>query len=127
MMVKAIYHKDGCIYIGTYSKGLLKVNRFTNTYETLFDPVKAKDTSFHGIFIIKEDDQKRIWMNKGARIGLADLEKGAFINSIDIGYNRKGRTHNIPQCFNQVAPDRFILGTFYYLPDPIYKRANKIY
>lgn len=113
LMVKAIYHTNGAIYIGTYSKGLLKVNRFTNTSETLFDPVKEKDTSFHGIFILKEDDQKRIWMNKGSRIGIVDLEKGTFINSIDINYNRKGRTHNIPQCFMQVAPSKFILGTFH--------------
>jgi signal transduction histidine kinase len=113
LMVKAIYHTKGSIFIGTYSKGLVKVNRFNNTYETLFEPVKIKDTGFHGIFFIKEDDEKRIWMNKGSRIGIVDLEKGTFINSIDIGYNRKGRTHNIPQCFGQIAPDRFILGTFH--------------
>ncbi len=113
LMVKAIYHKDSSVYIGTYAKGLLKVNRFTNTSKTLFAPVKTRDTSFHGIFIIKEDDHKIIWMNSGTRIGIVDLEKGVFINSIDIGYNRKGRTHNIPQCFAQVATDTYILGTFH--------------
>lgn len=113
LMVKAIYHANGMIYIGTYSKGLLKVNRFTNTCQTLFDPVKTKDTGFHGIFIVKKDDRNRIWMNKGTRVGIVDLEKGAFINSIDIGYSRKGKDHNIPQCFSQIAPDMFILGTFY--------------
>lgn len=110
-MVKAIYHTDGFIYIGTYSKGLLKVNRYTGGYQPLFDPVKTKDTSFHGIFFIKKDEQNRIWMNRGSRIGIADLDKGSFINSVDIGYNRKGRTHNIPQCFTQIAPDKFMLGT----------------
>lgn len=113
LMVKAIYHAHGFIYIGTYARGLLKVNRFTNTCETLFDPLKTTDSGFHGTFFIKEDDRKRIWVNRGTRIGIADLNKGIFINSIDIGYQRKGRNHNIPQCFSQVAPDKFILGTFH--------------
>src|SRR5690606_23426028 len=72
LMVKALYHRKGYIYIGTYEKGLYKVNRFTRKHEVLFDPVKRKDTGFHGIFFIKEDNQKRIWMNLGSRIGIID-------------------------------------------------------
>ena len=111
LMVKAIYHTEGSIYIGTYAKGLLKVNRFTGGCQTLFDPEKTKDSSFYGIFFIKKDKQNRIWMNKGSRIGIVDLDKGSFVNSVDIGYKRKGRTHNIIQCFTQVSADKFMLGT----------------
>lgn len=112
MMVKSIYHQAGKIYVGTYGKGLFIIDRETLSHRVTFDPALKKDALFRGIFFIREDDKGRVWMNTGGEVGIADLDKGVFKNSLQIPYVRKGKRHNIPQCFAQIATGRYIVGTF---------------
>lgn len=111
LMVKSIWHNDAKIYVGTYSKGLYIIDRHTSEHKTVFttsnDPVHA----FNGIFFIKQDDKGRVWLNSGTELGVADLDKGKFRFSAFIDYIRKGKHHNILQCFAQVGPSRYIAGT----------------
>jgi ligand-binding sensor domain-containing protein/signal transduction histidine kinase len=111
MMVKSIYHEEGKIYVGTYGKGLFIIDRETMAHRVTFDPAQRKDAGFGGVFFISKDDRGRMWMNTGEQIGIADPEKGVFINSTTIPYIRKGKRHNIPQCFAQIGPERYIVGT----------------
>lgn len=112
LMVKSIYHKNGEIYVGTYSRGLYRVNRFTGAHQLIFDPAKLPGNAFQGIYFIKEDDKGRIWMNIGDKIGIVDIDDAKFITSTHIEYVRKGKHHNILQCFAQIGPHKYMAGTF---------------
>lgn len=110
LMVKSIFHNNGNIYIGTYSKGLYIVNRLTGQYKQLFAPATDK---FAGIFFLFKDKAGHTWMNQGDKIGTFDTENEQFDVAANIEYKRKGRSHNIPQCFTQVAADKYLTGTNY--------------
>lgn len=112
LMVKSLYHKNGEIYVGTYSRGLYRINRFTGEHQLVFDPAKTPDTSFHGIYFIKEDDKGRTWMNIGDKMGIFDMDNARFVTSTRIEYVRKGQHHNILQCFAQIGPHKYMAGTF---------------
>ncbi|MCG2615436.1 histidine kinase [Terrimonas sp. NA20] len=111
MMVKSIYHDEGKIYVGTYGKGLFIIDRETMAHRVTFDPAHRTDAGFGGVFFIRKDDRGRVWMNSGEEIGVADPGKGIFIISAHIPYIRKGKRHNIPQCFAQIGQGRYIVGT----------------
>jgi signal transduction histidine kinase/ligand-binding sensor domain-containing protein len=112
MMVKSILHHKGKIYVGTYGKGLFIIDRETMSHRVMFDPSQKNDAVFRGVFFIHKDEKDRIWMNTGGEIGVADPEKGVFINSINIPYIRKQKRHNIPQCFAQISAGKYVVGTF---------------
>jgi signal transduction histidine kinase/ligand-binding sensor domain-containing protein len=111
LMVKSIWHNDAKIYVGTYSKGLYIIDRHTSENKVVFTTSNDPEHSFNGIFFIKQDDKGRVWLNSGTELGVADLDKGRFRFSTFINYVRKGKRHNILQCFAQVAPSRYIAGT----------------
>jgi signal transduction histidine kinase/ligand-binding sensor domain-containing protein len=111
LMVKSIWHKDGKIYVGTYSKGLYIIDRHTLEHKVVFTNSNDPEHAYNGIFFIKQDDQGRVWLNSGTELGVADPDKGKFRFSAFINYTRKGKWHNILQCFAQVAPSRYIAGT----------------
>ncbi|PZR26522.1 MAG: hypothetical protein DI535_14025 [Citrobacter freundii] len=111
LMVKSIYAEGDQIYVGTYGKGLYVIDKTTSAYKILFDPLKKQSPSFSGIFFIKKDDKGRAWMNMGSEVGIADLEQGKFKSSVQIPYKRSGKNHNIPQCFAQVSPSSYLVGT----------------
>lgn len=111
LMVKSLFHGDGKIYIGTYGKGLFIVDRQTLQYKTAFTPAKEHDPTFHGIFFIKKDRQGRIWMNSSNTFGILNEDKDRFLLSTSIEYIRRGKRHNIIQCFEQIADSTYIVGT----------------
>ncbi|GAB3426622.1 ligand-binding sensor domain-containing protein [Niabella aquatica] len=112
LMVKSIYHKNGEIYVGTYSRGLYRINRFSGEHQLIFDPAKTPGIAFHGIYFIKEDDKGRVWMNIGDEIGITDIDNAKFTTSTRIAYMRKGKSQNILQCFAQISPHKYMAGTF---------------
>lgn len=108
LMVKSIYYRDGSIYIGTFNRGLYVVDPSSMAYRRLFLPSSGQ---FGGVYFIREDRQGRIWMNQGARVGVADMQAGRFLLSAELPYRRNGRQHNIPQCFEQIADRAYLVGT----------------
>lgn len=111
LMVKSLYAAAGSIYIGTYALGLYIVDTGTGRARQVFTPTNHHDPTFRGIFFIKADGKGRTWMNHGNKVGIADLDKGQFNQYTTIGYVRKGRHHNIVQCFAQAGANRYLVGT----------------
>lgn len=111
LMVKSIYYAEPNVYIGTFSRGLFEVDRFSHNYRRLFDGQAYNADHFTGIFFIRKDTNGRIWMNLGSRVGTVDLSTGKFIKEINIDYTRKQISNNIPQCFEQIGNNKFMVGT----------------
>ncbi len=110
LMVKSIFHENGNIYVGTYSKGLYVINRFSGQFERLFE---VGSGNFGGVFFLVKDKEDRLWMNRGREIGILETATRQFRPVVEIEYNRMGRRHNIPQCFVPIAVDKYLIGTNY--------------
>ncbi|WP_346236327.1 sensor histidine kinase [Niabella insulamsoli] len=113
LMVKSIFFQEPHIYVGTYDKGLYEVNRFTGGHRKIFEAESQDASQFHGVFFIKKDSKGQVWMNIGPKVGFVDFKKQQFIKSVYVEYTRKGRSHNIVQCFEQIGDHKYIVGTFY--------------